>query len=189
LKMVTHMVFTPVFFFDSHGVSRLVGAWVVFGSSLAAGPFVASGLDLLFFFSFVLFVPRDDEEPELVAIADGAARDGLGDGGGAPPPPPPSAPSGLPKADEAAEAGEADEEGEHADEEPPSRSRLHSSLWPARHADRWQAWLQYFRCRHPEHFCSTWSVAGAPQNAHSSIMCVKGVRREEDSASKYRGVR
>ena len=71
--MVTHMVFTPVFFFDSDGVPRSAGAWVVFGSSLAAGPFVVSGLDLLFFLSFVLFVPRDDEEPELVAIADGAA--------------------------------------------------------------------------------------------------------------------
>ena len=31
-----------------------------------------------------------------------------------------------------------------------ARSRLHSSLWPARHAALWQAWLQYFRCRHPE---------------------------------------
>ena len=31
-----------------------------------------------------------------------------------------------------------------------ARSLLHSSLWPARHAALWQAWLQYFRCRHPE---------------------------------------
>ena len=71
--MVTHMVFTPVFFFDSHGVSRSVGAWVVFGSSLAAGPFVVSVLDLLLFFFFFFFVPRDDEESGLGAAADGAA--------------------------------------------------------------------------------------------------------------------
>ena len=63
----------------------------------------------------------------------------------------------------------------------PPRSRLHSSLWPARHAARWQAWLQYFRCRHPEHLCSGWSVAEVPQNEHSSVMCVKGVRGEEQT--------
>ena len=76
--MVTHMVFTPVFFFGSDGLvspSRsVVGAWVVFGSSLAAGPFVVSGLDLLLFFFFVFFVARDDDEGSgLGAHADGAA--------------------------------------------------------------------------------------------------------------------
>ena len=74
--MVTHMVFTPVFFFGSDGLvspSRSVGAWVVFGSSLAAGPFVVSGLDLLLFFFFVFFVARDDEGSGLGAAADGAA--------------------------------------------------------------------------------------------------------------------
>ena len=67
--MVTHMVFTSVFFFDSDGVSRSVGAWVVFGSGLAAGPFVVSVLDLLFFFLF-FFVSRDDEGSGLVAAAE-----------------------------------------------------------------------------------------------------------------------
>ena len=66
------MVFTPVFFFNSDGVSRSVRAWAVFGSSLAAGPFVVSLLDLLFFFLF-FFVSRDDEGPGLGAAADGAA--------------------------------------------------------------------------------------------------------------------
>ena len=92
------------------------------------------------------------------------------DGGGVPPPSPPLAPPEF--ADLSAETEE-DEEGDDEDdndEEVPPRSRLHSSLWPARHAARWQAWLQYFRCRHPEHFCSDRSVAGSPQKAHSSVM-------------------
>ena len=159
--MVTHMVFTPVFFFVSDGASRSVGAWAVFGSSLAAGPFVVSGLVLLFFF-FLFFLFRDVAESGLCTAADGgAARDG----GGAPPPPPPRASSGLSAV--AAEA-EDDEEGDDDEEELVSRSRLHSSLWPACHAARWQAWLQYFRCRHPEHFCSDRSVLAVPQKAHWS---------------------
>ena len=60
LKMVTHKVFTPVFFFVSGGVSPSVGARVVFGSALAAGPFVVSVLDLLLFFFLFFFVFRDD---------------------------------------------------------------------------------------------------------------------------------
>ena len=58
--MVTHMVLTPVFFFVSDGVSRSVGAWAVFGSSLAAGPFVVSGLVLLLSFFVFFLVFRDD---------------------------------------------------------------------------------------------------------------------------------
>ena len=134
---------------------------MVFGSSLAAGPFVVSVLDLLLFFFLFFFVFRDDDEGSGPgAAAEGAARDG----GGAPPPPP-RASSGLSAV--AAEA-EDDEEGDDDEEELVSRSRLHSSLWPACHAARWQAWLQYFRCRHPEHFCSDRSVAAVPQNAHWS---------------------
>ena len=68
--MVTHMVFTPVFFFDSDGVSRSVGAWVVFGWSLAAGPFVVSVLDLLLFFFLFAFGFCDDEGSGLVAAAE-----------------------------------------------------------------------------------------------------------------------
>lgn len=135
---------------------------MVFGSSLAAGPFVVSVLDLLLFFFLFFFVFRDDDEGSgLCAAADGGAARG---GGGAPPPPP-RASSGLSAV--AAEA-EDDEEGDDDEEELVSRSRLHSSLWPACHAARWQAWLQYFRCRHPEHFCNDRSVAGAPQKAHWS---------------------
>ena len=103
----------------------------------------------------------------MQAADGGVARDGVeagvGDGGG-PPPPPPPAPPGLADVDVAEGDGEEDED----EEEAPSRSRLHSSLWPACHAARWQAWLQYFRCRHPEHFCSDRSVAGVPQKAHWS---------------------
>ena len=58
--MVTHMVFTPVFFFVSDRVSQSVGAWAVFGSSLAAGPFVVSGLDLLLSLFVFFLVFRDD---------------------------------------------------------------------------------------------------------------------------------
>ena len=58
--MVTHMVFTPVFFFVSDRVSRSVGAWAVFGSSLAAGPFLVSGLVLLLSFFVFFLVFRDD---------------------------------------------------------------------------------------------------------------------------------
>ena len=67
------MVFTPVFFFNSDGVlspSRSVGVWVVFGSSLAAGPFVVSVLDFLLFFFFVFVVSTDDEGSGLVAAAE-----------------------------------------------------------------------------------------------------------------------
>ena len=46
----------------------------MFGSSLAAGPFVVSVLDLLFFFLLLFFfVFCEDEESGLVAIADEAA--------------------------------------------------------------------------------------------------------------------
>ena len=66
--MVTHMVFTPVFFFGSDRLvspPRSVRAWVVFGSSLAAGPFVVSVLDLPVFFFLFFFVPRDDEDEDI----------------------------------------------------------------------------------------------------------------------------
>ena len=56
------MVFTSVFFFDSDGVSRSVGAWVVFGSALSV-------LDLLLSF-FFFFVFRDDGGSGLVAAAE-----------------------------------------------------------------------------------------------------------------------
>ena len=47
---------------------------MVFGSSLAAGPFLVSGLGVrLLFFLFFFFVFREDEGPGLVAIADEAA--------------------------------------------------------------------------------------------------------------------
>ena len=154
----------------------------MFGLSLAAGPFVVPVLDLLLF-CFLFFELRDDELDDEgsgpVAAADGAARDGVGDRGGAPPPPPPPAPPGLAEVDVAAEAD--DDGGTEEEDDDAPRSRLHSSLWPARHAARWQAWLQYFRCRHPAHFCSGWSVAGAPQYAHSSAMCVKSVRGDEST--------
>ena len=68
--MVIHMVFTPVFFFDSEGVSQSGrGVWVVLGTSLAAGPFELSVLGCLFFFFFIFFVFRDDGGSGLVAAA------------------------------------------------------------------------------------------------------------------------
>ena len=149
----------------------------------------ASGLDLLLLFLFC-FVPRDDEGSGLGAAAEGAAQDG--DGGALPDPPPP-APPGVADVDATAAADEEDEGDGEDEEDVPPRSRLHSSLWPARHAARWQAWLQYFRCRHPEHFCSGWSVAGAPQNAHCSVMfkrvCVgwKRTTLKSSSAEEFVG--
>ena len=145
------MVFTPVFFFDSDGVfspSESAGAWVVFGSSLAAGPFEASVLDLLFFF-VIFFVFRNDEGSGLVAPPKGQRETGLETGVEPPPPPPPPPPAAPPRAlpdvDAATEADDDGGEDEVDEEGGAPRSRLHSSLWPARHAARWQAWLQYFR--------------------------------------------
>ena len=46
---------------------------MLFGSSLAAGPFVVPVWDLLLLFLFVFFVSRGDEGSELVAAVDGAA--------------------------------------------------------------------------------------------------------------------
>ena len=79
----------------------------------------------------------------------------------------------------------ADEDDEDDDEDVARvRSRVHSSLWPARHAARWQAWLQYFRCRQPEQKCSAWSFeARVWQNAHSSMVAGlsrRGVRSVRD---------
>jgi len=67
------MVFTPVFFFDLVRLRRGVtisGRWVVFGSSLAAGPLVVSVLDLLLFFFLFGFGFCDDEGSGLVAAAE-----------------------------------------------------------------------------------------------------------------------
>ena len=50
-------------------------------------------------------------------------------------------------------------------------SSLHSSLWPARQAVRWQAWPQYFRCLHPVQKRSL-SFAGAWQFAHTSLIAL-----------------
>ena len=50
-------------------------------------------------------------------------------------------------------------------------SSLHSSLWPARQAVRWQAWPQYFRCLHPVQKRSL-SFAGAWQFAHTPLIAL-----------------
>ena len=115
------MVFSPVFF---------AFAVVAIGcpALTAAGPLVVFVLGLLFFFLFFDVDFCDDES------------DGRSIG------PPPSAP-GLRDADAAAAVDTAEEED---DEEAAALSPGHSSLWPARHAARWQASLQYFRCRQPE---------------------------------------
>ena len=130
--MVTHMVFSPVLFFGF-----AVGA-LGCPTLTAAGPLVVFRLGLLFFFLFFDVDFRD--ESDLVAAA--AAGDGGSLG------PPPSAP-GLRVVATAATAADAAAE-EEDDEEAAALSPGHSSLWPARHAARWQASLQYFRCRQPE---------------------------------------
>ena len=66
---------------------------------------------------------------------------------------------------------DAEDDEDDEDDEDVARSRVHSSLCPARHAARWQAWLQYFRCRQPEQKCRAWSFeARVWQNAHSSMV-------------------
>ena len=69
-------------------------------------------------------------------------------------------------------ADEGDEDDE--DEEGVPLSWLHSSLWPARQAARWQAWPQYFRCLHPVQKRSL-SFAGAWQFAHKSLVALGAV--------------
>ena len=65
-------------------------------------------------------------------------------------------------------AADEDEDEDEAEEDTRALSRLHSSLWPARHAALWQASLQYFRCRHPEQKRSCRSWAGVSQKAHDA---------------------
>ena len=184
--MVTHMVFTsPVLFFDFGGAV----VWgelfeVVLGSALAAGPLVLFVLGLLLFFSFFFF--RDEEESELVAAVVPAVA---GPDGVAPPPPPPPSAVPLEVRDEEVAAVADDEDDDEDDEDDEDvarvRSRVHSSLCPARHAARWQAWLQYFRCRQPEQKCRAWSFeARVWQNAHSSM--VAGLSRRGRPRSRRR---
>ena len=123
--------------------------WVGFvcsTSALAAGPFVALVVGLLF---------RDEAER---AGAVGEAEDG-----GLPPPSPPAL-RGI----DCTAAAAADDDEDDDEAESPALSRLHSSLWPARHAALWQTSLQYFRCRHPEHARSCRSRAGVSQKAHDA---------------------
>ena len=151
---------TPVRFFFAvlSSGTAWVFPWVGFvcsTSALAAEPFVAMVVGLLFMLSrCFVFVVRDEHERE------GAVGDSE-DGGS-----PPLSPQALRDVDAAAAAGD-DDGDDDDDEETEARalSRLHSSLWPARHAALWQASLQYFRCRHPEQKRSCWSWAGLSQIA------------------------
>ena len=117
---------------------------------MAVGPFVVSGLySPCFVFVFLV--------NDAVAAA-GRLEVLSGDSERFPPPSPP----GLCDRDSnaaddrdvdaaAADNGNGEDEDVDVDADlDAARSRLHSSLWPARHAALWQAWLQYFRCRHPE---------------------------------------
>ena len=113
-------------------------------------------LGLLLFFLFFFDVDFRGDESGLVATA--AA--GVGGSMMGPPPSPP----GLGDADATAVDAEEQDEAEEA----AALSRAHSSLWPVRHAARWQASLQYFRCRQPEQKCSGPSLV--PQNAHASVI-------------------
>ena len=112
-------------------------------------------LGLLLFFLFFFVVDFRGDESGLVAV--GVADSMMG---------PPPSPPGLGDADTA--AVDAEEEEDEAAEEAAALSRAHVSLWPARHAARWQASLQYFRCRQPEQKCSGRSLV--PQNAHASVI-------------------
>ena len=63
-----------------------------------------------------------------------------------------------------------DDEDETEPDERMALSRLQSSLWPARHAARWQASLQYFRRWHPEQKRSRWALATAmPHWSHVAV--------------------
>ena len=142
---------TPVCFFSAVLSSGTAWAfpWVWFvcsASALAAGPFVALIVGLL----------SRDEAARAGAVGD--AEDG-----GSPPPSPPA----LRDVDATAADDEDDEEARTDDEEAaaPALSRLHSSLWPARHAALWHASLQYLRWRHPEQKRSCWSWVGVSQKA------------------------
>ena len=123
LKMVTHMVFSPFLGFDF--VSVALGC-----AALTAGPFMVLVLNLPFSL-FCSSVEIRDDESKLDAAA--VVEDGVSMG-------PPPSPPGTRDLDAAAVDAE----------ETAAPSRLHSSLWPARHAARWQACLQYLRCRQPE---------------------------------------
>ena len=134
--MVTHMIFSRVLVFDFGFV--VIGAGC--SALTAAGPFGVFDLGLLCFLFFFDVDFRGDGSGLVAAAA--AAGDGGSTGA------PPSAP-GLRDVDAAAVDPE-----EGGNEEAAALSRAHSSLWPARHAARWQASLQYFRWRQPEQKCS-----------------------------------
>ena len=148
MKMVTHMVFTRAFFEGLSSSPRSVGTWVVFGSSsMAAGPFVVSVLDSP---CFVLVFLVDDAVAAAgrIEVVSGDSERSL-----SPSPPGPCDGDADDRDVDAAAADNGNGEDEDVDVDLDldlARSRLHSSLWPARHAALWQAWLQYFRCRHPE---------------------------------------
>ena len=73
-----------------------------------------------------------------------------------------------------------DKEETEADDEEVALSRVHSSLWPSRHAARWQDSLQYFRCRHLEQKRSCWvSEAGMPQLSHVAALFMTKARGRE----------
>jgi len=135
---VTHVVFSPVLCFD------FVSASLSCSALAASGSLMVFVLGLLF---FSLFFDLDFGNDELELVAAAGARDLEGDEVSMAPPP--SAP-GHRNVDAAA-VDAADEKDE---EEAAALSRVHSSLWPARHAARWQACLQYLRCRQPEQNCS-----------------------------------
>ena len=107
------------------------------------------------FLFFLFFFDADFRGDESGLVATGVAGSMMG--------PPPSLP-GLGDADTV----DAEEEDDEAAEEAAALSRAHSSLWPVRHAARWQASLQYFRCRQPEQKCSGRPLV--PQNAHASVI-------------------
>ena len=135
--MVTYMVFSRVLVFDFGFV--VIGAGC--SALTAAGPLVAFVLGLFFFLCLFLDVDFRDDESEFVAAIAAEDRGSM------------EPLVSLPGFRDAA-AVEA------------LRS-LHSSLWPARHAARWQACLQYLRCRQPEQVAT---VDLRPQNAHSSVI-------------------
>ena len=148
------MVFSWVLFFDFGVVVIDAGS----SALTAAGPFGVFDLGLLCFLFFFDVDFRGDGSGLVAAAA--AAGDGGSTGA------PPSAP-GLRDVDAAASAVDPEEGG---NEEAAALSRAHSSLWPARHAARWQASLQYFRCRQLEQkFSRCCSFARVPQCAHFSI--------------------
>ena len=111
---------------------------------MAVGPFFVSGLySPCFVFVFLV--------NDAVAAA-GRLEVLSGDSERFPPPSPPGLRDGDSNAadDRDVDAAAVDVDVDVDVDFDAARSRLHSPLWPARHAALWQGWLQYFRCRHPE---------------------------------------